>query len=54
MAKQRIEGSVRGSVYVITAPDGGVLKEIPLADARGDKKLAAAIARNGWSPIDGS
>lgn len=51
MAKQRIEGKVRGSNYVILAPDGGVMKEVPLADARADSKLAAAIARNGWEGL---
>lgn len=51
--KQRFEGKVTGSVYRLLAPDGGVLKEIPLAEAREDKKLAAAIARNGWEPISG-
>lgn len=51
--KRRFEGRMRDGVYVITAPDGGVLKEIPLSEAREDKKLAAAIARNSWEPIDG-
>lgn len=51
--KNRIEGRVRGEMYVITAPDGGVMKEIPLSEARGDKKLAAAIARNNWGSLDG-
>jgi hypothetical protein len=49
--KRRIEGEVRGSSYVILNLDGGVLKEIPLSEARGDRKLAAAIKRNGWEEI---
>lgn len=49
--KQRIEGRVRNSMYEIVAPDGGVTKQIPLTEARGDRKLAAAIKRNGWESI---
>lgn len=51
--KRRVEGFVRGGVYVITSPDGGAMKEVPLSEAKGDKKLQAAIARNGWEPLDG-
>lgn len=46
----RIEGAIRGSQYVITGPSG-VMKEIPLDQARQDKKLAASIKRNGWQEI---
>jgi hypothetical protein len=46
----RIEGRVHHSHYVITGPQG-VMKEIPLDDARADRKLAAAIQRNGWEPL---
>lgn len=49
--KQRIEGRVSGSTYVVTAPDGGVMKQIPLDEARRDPKLKAAIERNGWQAI---
>lgn len=45
-----IRGQVRHSQYVITGPRG-VMKEIPLDQARGDPKLAAAIKRNGWEAI---
>lgn len=46
----RIEGRVEHSQYVIRGPMG-VMKEIPLVEAREDGKLAAAIKRNGWEPI---
>jgi hypothetical protein len=49
--KQRIEGRVQDGCYVIAAPDGGIMKQIPLSEARGDRKLAAAISRNGWESI---
>ena len=49
--KSRIEGRVRNALYEIVAADGGVIKEIPLGDARADSRLAAAIARNGWEKI---
>jgi hypothetical protein len=53
MPKQgRIEGRVEHSQYVIRGPQG-VMKEIPLSEARGDRQLAAAIERNGWQKIDG-
>lgn len=38
------------SQYVIRGPQG-VVKEIPLSEARDDTKLAAAIKRNGWEAI---
>jgi hypothetical protein len=55
MPKQgRIEGGVEYSQYVIRGPQG-VLKQIPLTEARGDRKLLSAIERNGWEGIpDGS
>lgn len=46
----RIEGRVEHSQYVIRGPQG-VLKEIPLTEARGDRKLLSAIERNGWEGI---
>lgn len=46
----RIEGRVVNSQYVITGPQG-VMKEIPLAEAREDRKLKAAIRRNSWQEI---
>ncbi len=53
MAKEgRIEGRVEHSQYVIRGAMG-VMKEIPLEEARQDSKLAAAIRRNGWGPLDG-
>lgn len=53
MKAGRIEGRVEGGQYVIRGASG-VMKEIPIAEAREDPKLAAAIQRNGWEPIDGS
>ncbi len=47
----RIEGRVEHSHYVIRGPQG-VMKQIPLAEARADAKLAAAIARNGWGSLE--
>ena len=44
--KQRIEGRVDGGFYRVTAPDGSVTS-YPLDD----KKLKAAIARNGWQEL---
>lgn len=49
--KQRFAGRVRGGLYEVLNPAGGVVKEIPLDEARGDTRLAAAIERNGWEPI---
>lgn len=51
--KQRIIGRVSGSNYEIVSPAGDVMKAIPLAEARTDSKLAAAIKRNSWEPLDG-
>ena len=51
MTKQRILGRVNGDNYEIVHPDGGVVSEVPLKDARTDTKLAAAIKRNGWEPV---
>lgn len=53
MTKQRVEGRREHSQYVIRGPDGGVMKEIPLGEAKGDRKLLAAIKRNGWGPVNG-
>ena len=47
----RIEGRVDGDHYVVA--HAGVLKRIPLAEARQDPKLLAAIKRNGWEAVDG-
>lgn len=49
--KQRIEGKVGDGVYRILAPDGGLLKAIPIDEAKADKRLLAAIERNGWEKI---
>jgi hypothetical protein len=49
--KQRFAGRVRGDLYEVLNPAGGVVKEIPLSQARGDSKLAAAIERNSWDAI---
>ncbi len=46
----RTEGRVEGANYVIT--HGGVLRTIPLDEARQDRKLLAAIKRNGWEPLE--
>lgn len=46
----RIEGRVRHGKYIITSANG-VVKEIPLSDARRDSKLLAAIKRNSWEEI---
>lgn len=51
MTKQRIEGRVNGDHYEILGTNGDVMSRYPLSDARKDKKLAAAISRNGWQPI---
>lgn len=40
------------SHYVISSPNG-IVKQIPLDQARLDKKLAITIARNGWEPVNG-
>lgn len=49
--KQRITGEVRDDDYVILDVAGGVTRQIPLAQARQDAKLKAAILRNGWAAI---
>lgn len=46
----RLEGRVEHSQYVIRGPQG-VMKQIPLEEARGDRQLASAIQRNGWEEI---
>jgi hypothetical protein len=46
----RIEGRVEHSNYVIRGSQG-VMKQIPLDQARSDTKLRAAIERNGWEGI---
>lgn len=50
MKEGRIEGCVEHSQYVIRGPQG-VLKQIPLVEARQDRKLAASIRRNGWQEL---
>lgn len=47
----RREGHVRDGYYVI-ADGETVVQKIPLEEARGDRKLAKAIERNGWEKID--
>jgi len=49
--KQRREGRVNGLNYEVVEHDGSVIAQTPLADARNDSKLAAAIERNGWEKI---
>ena len=49
--KQRIAGRVNGENYEVVYPDGSVMKQIPLGEARNDTQLAAAIQRNGWEAI---
>lgn len=51
--KLRIEGRRNGNAYQIIGVDGSVMSSIPLDEARNDRKLAAAIKRNGWEAIDG-
>lgn len=53
MKAGRIEGRVEHNLYVIRGPQG-VMKEIPLDQARQDSKLAQAIQRNGWGSLDGN
>jgi hypothetical protein len=47
----RIEGRVEAGYYVITGPSG-VMKKTPIDEARQDRKLAKAIERNGWEPLE--
>jgi hypothetical protein len=49
--KLRREGRVNGGFYEVVEHDGSVIMQTPLADARNDSKLAAAIKRNGWADI---
>ena len=49
--KQRIIGRVRGGNYEIVYPDGSVMKQMTLDEAKADDKLKAAIERNGWEEI---
>ena len=49
--KLRREGRVAGAHYEVVDADGTVLISTPLADARNDTRLAAAIKRNGWQKI---
>lgn len=51
MTKERILGRIREGNYEIVHPDGSVVSQTPLSDARGDTKLAAAIKRNGWKAL---
>ena len=46
----RIEGRVVNSQYVVSGPTG-VMKQIPLEQARSDPKLQAAIRRNNWETV---
>lgn len=50
--KQRLEGRVTASHYEVIAQDGAVVRQIPLADAIDDPRLAAAIRRNGWQKLE--
>lgn len=47
----RVEGRNEGSGYVVGHE--GVLKRYTREEARADTKLAAAIKRNSWEPING-
>jgi hypothetical protein len=49
--KQRYAGRVNGDNYEVLEPGGGVVRQIPLGEARQDSKLAASIKRNGWEAI---
>jgi hypothetical protein len=49
--KQRQTGRVNGDHYEVLSPDGGLVWQRPLAEARGDTQLAAAIKRNGWEEL---
>lgn len=49
----RREGSVRDGYYVI-ADGEAVIQRIPLDQAKGDKRLAKAIKRNGWESVNGN
>ncbi len=49
--KRRREGRIWEANYEVVETDGSVIAQIPLADARNDAKLAAAIKRNGWVEI---
>lgn len=51
MRQGRIEGRNGGDVYEIRQ-GGELLHSIPLKDARVDEKLALAIRRNGWEPVN--
>ena len=46
----RVEGRVKDGMYIVTSAHG-VVKEIPLSEARSDPKLKAAIKRNSWEDI---
>ena len=45
----RTEGTVEGGNYVVR--HGGVLRTYTLDEAKADRKLKAAIQRNGWEPL---
>lgn len=51
--KQRITGRVNAKrgFYEVVSPAGDVMKQIPLDEAPGHSKLAAAIERNGWESV---
>lgn len=50
--KQRIVGRVNGETYEIVAPDGMVMRSIPLDEARSDRQVRKAIERNpSWEAI---
>ena len=49
--KQRYSGRVQDGNYEVLDPTGGVVRQIPLEEARGDSKILAAIRRNGWQEI---
>lgn len=51
--KQRIIGRVRNGMYEVVGVDGEVISSTPLGEAKQDRKLKAAIERNGWEKTDG-
>lgn len=53
MTKTRIEGRVNGNAYEIIGMAGNVISSVPLSEAKENRKLQAAIDRNGWMKLDG-
>jgi len=51
--KQRIKGRRNGGMYEVVGIDSSIMTAMPIDEAKSDRKLAAAIKRNGWEPVDG-